>query len=85
MMKATTVLLFVLVGCSSPQVRVAIPEPGRVNWEQCHNDLMTWCRQRAHGDAAQTNACEQDRANEYAGLIDDAARRDYLGSHGCPI
>lgn len=80
-----TVLLLVLGGCSSTPVRVAIPEPGRVNWEQCHSDLVSWCRQRAHGDAVQTGTCEQDRANEYAGLIDDAARREYLGTHGCPI
>lgn len=80
-----TVLLFVLAGCSSTPPRVAIPEPGRVSWEQCHSFLVNWCRQRAHGDAAQTNVCEQDRANEYAGLIDDAARREYLGTHGCPI
>lgn len=79
----SAILVLVLCGCSSPQRTVIIPEPGRVLWEQCHDQLVAWCRQRSHNDASQTAVCEQDRANEYAGLIDTPARRDYVESHGC--
>lgn len=85
MTRWTALSLVLFAGCSSPQRPVIIPEPGRVVWEQCHADIVSWCRQRRHGDAALTAACEQDRANEFAGLIDDAARREYLGTHGCAI
>nr|MBK7064318.1 hypothetical protein [Deltaproteobacteria bacterium] len=85
MITRATILMLVLCGCSSTPRPVTIPEPGRVVWEQCHTDLVQWCRQRSHGDAQQTATCEQDRANEFAGLITDQARREYLGTHGCPI
>ena len=77
--------MLVLCGCSSTPLPVTIPEPGRVLWEQCHVDLVQWCRQHHHNDAAQTATCEQDRANEYAGLISEPTRREYLFTHGCPI
>lgn len=80
-----TILLLVLCGCSSTPRPVTIPEPGRVVWEQCHDDIVQWCRQRRRGDAAQTATCEQDRANEFAGLISTPSRHEYLASHGCSI
>lgn len=78
------VFALALCGCATTRAPVTIPEPGRVVWEQCHADVVSWCSQHSHGDAARTAACEQDRANEFAGMVSDQARREYLGTHGCP-
>jgi hypothetical protein len=72
-------------GCASTPRPVIIPEPGLVLWNQCHRETVAWCRAHPQSRLPGPDACEQDRANEFAGLLNDTARREYLGSHGCHI
>lgn len=84
MMRTVFLSLVVLVGCSGAQsAQNDIPAAARPLWEQCRPSIDSYCHNRAQGDPSLERECEATTAHDYGVITDDAARRQYLRTHGC--
>jgi hypothetical protein len=87
-MRATSfALAFVLtlvVGCATTGTSaVTIPASAQPAWDRCRPTLVTWCHGVANGDPPHERECLEHSAREYVAASTEAARQQYLASHGC--
>lgn len=84
-MKQALVAMVLVLGCANASANreSTIPEAGRAQWDACRAAVTNYCHTLGHGDPATENRCERDAVEQYAALTTDAARTQYLTSHGC--
>ena len=83
---ASALALALAAGCATTSTgtgAVTIPASAQPAWDRCRSTLTTWCQGVANGDPPHARECLEHSAREYVAASTEAARQQYLASHGC--
>ncbi len=77
-------LTILALACSAQRPQIAsMPPDVRADWDRCEAAVTRWCADHSHGSPTEERDCVQTESQNFARQADEAARRAYLGAHGC--